>query len=598
MPSPDLSRLRAESTAGTAAAEQESRTNNATAVDRAEQQRQALETPLGEAAGAAEAWMRAVDALIRAQWGPLPWVRYTGLGKVLTINRAGGWCTVALASDTGAPVAERHVRIGAGTPVVGKQYPVFQPYQVPPDPDVSLLAGPVPAGDPWLHAPAGSRWLYRKVYGEAVMERWPWPPPAADQPWEAETVQDGLDLTLQLFGGTKDGDDPVQILCFRTTPNFVDYYPNTDDSIRVGFDYHVTPFPRLGFDPPAASWMPVPSSTRLQASANDSTAIVGRDVNYVIAENPGWINVGLGRLKVSGHETCCLPWPPGAGPDPGLGPYCAEVFHYEAELNTQYGPIIRVPFEQRALGVQAAAPPVFQAAQTYPNTLQTLRPPTTTAQGTFQDSVASGCHWFYSGIFPLLVVWDSLVTITKYYTTSFTPAAKTVFSGRFAPAGSVVRSGAWDDRAAYVFTDWEQYKSGPAWDAYGTRDGRYWLYSWQGHRDVTPLGYDDHAAFLDVQYIGLAGQGSDTETLLLYGQYERFDSGTVDVRRWQDGTWTILAGIQRLDAVSRDGQDVLGARTDGQPVYSQDAGETWTPCAALPRAVKPAHDGLEFIDEL
>lgn len=156
----DLNRLRAESQAGTAAAEQQSRANNATATAEALAQQHALETPLGQAVQAAEGWMLGVDGIVRDVWSPLPDVRYVDLGKVLTVNRAGGWCTVALTSDTGAPPPARHVRIGAGTPQVGKTYPVFQPYQMPRDPHVSLLQGPEPAGDPWLHAPGGQKLFY------------------------------------------------------------------------------------------------------------------------------------------------------------------------------------------------------------------------------------------------------------------------------------------------------------------------------------------------------------------------------------------------------------------------------------------------------
>ena len=123
----------------------------------------AQETPAAEGATAADQLITAVDAVIRQRWGPLPWVRYTRSGRVLSVNAAAHTCRVRIPEDGAAGQPDvsgtRTVRTGIGTPTVGRTYAVHFPYTLP-DAPTALITGPVPAGDPWLKAPSGQTWLY------------------------------------------------------------------------------------------------------------------------------------------------------------------------------------------------------------------------------------------------------------------------------------------------------------------------------------------------------------------------------------------------------------------------------------------------------
>lgn len=173
----------------------------------------AQRTPADQGAPKVDALMAAVDAAIRQRWGPLPWVRYTRPGRVLSVNAAAHTCKVRIPDDAtpGQPDVSgtRTVRTGVGLPQVGKTYAVHFPYRLP-DAPTSLLSGPVPAGDPWLKAPGGTTWLYydgRTVDNKYAWYRVPLPPPGdtsfqyADSDATLVAVKEGTFPTWANWGG-------------------------------------------------------------------------------------------------------------------------------------------------------------------------------------------------------------------------------------------------------------------------------------------------------------------------------------------------------------------------------------------------------------
>jgi hypothetical protein len=64
--------------------------------------------------------------------------------------------------------------------------------------------------------------------------------------------------------------------------------------------------------------------------------------------------------------------------------------------------------------------------------------------------------------------------------------------------------------------------------------------------------------------------------------------------RWRansPGAWDVMLRITQLQAVSRDGTDLLGFDAGGTQIYSLDSGATWQPCPPLPGGAGPVPPG-------
>lgn len=132
------------------------------------------EAPLESADPLEQAFLDAVDQRIRKRIGPLPWVRRTLAGQVLSVGTRT--CTVRVAGID-QPVTD--VLFGPNKPQVGDVYPVRFPVTLPPE-GVPLIHGPVPYGNPWIKVPGGGFAFYYSLTssdGHTLgVFRVPWPP--------------------------------------------------------------------------------------------------------------------------------------------------------------------------------------------------------------------------------------------------------------------------------------------------------------------------------------------------------------------------------------------------------------------------------------
>jgi hypothetical protein len=162
------------------------------------------EAPVEAADPLATAMLEAVDRYFRKKIGPLPWVRHTLPGTVLSVGART--CTVSVA---GIDHAVTDVEFGTNKPKVGDSYPVRFPVALPPK-GVPLAQGPQPYGNPWIKVQGGETWIYYLGYdfGATRFGLYRVPLPPADDltfAYGPETV-----VHLGNFGTFAEGDTEPQ----------------------------------------------------------------------------------------------------------------------------------------------------------------------------------------------------------------------------------------------------------------------------------------------------------------------------------------------------------------------------------------------------
>jgi hypothetical protein len=267
-----------------------------------EAQLAAQRTDPGQGAVAAAALEAGLDALIRARWGApsSTWVRRTALGRVVAVHPRERIAEMRVAPVGAGPVQVERVTYGAGQPVVGQSYPVYFPVRLP-DAPTPLLPGPVPAGLPWMKAPAAGRWLYWKEPNGRHLWRYGWPPPTLEPPaapWTSELVRDDVPPPWELFGSsTPPADDPAgtgtEIVFREQLTTRVPQEQGFDDFPQWASHFHH--YGAMGFGPRVRDWAPTPAFALPQAIANEGQTVAGG------AEFGGTVS-WLGGMRPSGYE--------------------------------------------------------------------------------------------------------------------------------------------------------------------------------------------------------------------------------------------------------------------------------------------------------
>ena len=557
-----------------------------------EAQLAAQRTDPAAGAQAAQQIMEAVDAQVRKRWGTAPWVRRSTLGTVQSVDTAKRRTRTAMAPEGAGAASAQTVKYGVGTAQPRKKYVVAVPVRLP-DPPTPLITGPVPAGEPWLKAPAGQRWLYGKQ--GSTLYRWTWPPPG-EEPWLAETVHTGLERAWSLHGASTPPGEATQIVLEQVTGTGAE-----DDPVIASRFSTLHHLDAMGFGDLNHEYALSPPYVRSGGIANDGITVAASNERGIAAPIPAWHLVEkIVYVPDGAQQSCCIDFPVEGGPTVHS---CVFIDNFKPEFIFKDVP---QPPSHRLLGFglwqgqPADAPPVpppFGVMTRKVNLAETWRiyDEVQRTSALKQTCTGSGCH-VISGF---LIGWDTYNCVT---TLVYSEDIHTYFFVYNAPLyADVAAWGAWE------------YDGTPATG-----------YSWRVENAVIPVQLDRqsyvnpdtemplvvqgvgcspagptiiHAGGPNAQTLAMALAPADRELIVWFQTIRTAPTVVQAFYRWTHGTKTSISPMSRFYALSRDGTDALIEQSPGQYAYTLDGGDTWATCRN-PLATIGGGAQYKLVDEL
>jgi hypothetical protein len=540
------------------------------------------------------AWRYFIRRLITEQ----PFVLNIQLGIITAVDIINKTCTVVV-DDNPSTLEDVKYYPPTRIPRINTKHTIYSDVKVPTRtmPENTV----VEHVEHWLKQ-FGGDWLYSKRPGSTDLRRYPWPPPAVDETWEVEIVNDEILEPVRLFGSATDieGGTSTELVFEEVRAGAVSSAPEGWVDLGLGSDevigtrYHHYADVGTGEIVRAYNVAP-PYVYELTSIANDGL--------NTTAWNEFWIQV-IGRSS----EHLSTVWTQGEEQCFGSG-NCDGQSETWSQETPEFSVIPAVDYTENKVGgghvwagelgnvaeihESTSSWGIFEHGNSEPHSDSTnYREP-----GGGCECVLIGVAWTLRFINPLHIMeWprpiynlgNSYIQLGTYTLGGGGPARSWNYDG--VPASA---------QAFYTIVFiWNEITEENV-----TPDPIQVPESDECH--IFAQGCIPGGVVTLPRLDGIAPDGVflalDSDRKLIVwaaGLSNRYHRWTADSQQWTTPSADFISGIT---AISRDGERILawlGEDDDYAQVYSEDGGDTWERCAPVPVPEDIFEGNLQFVDEV